>query len=62
MAVDLGSAEYAHHLELARGRPGGGKIVPLASYVIYEHQILKILSKKGEVTPEEIRAINIERF
>jgi hypothetical protein len=61
MAVDMGSAEYAHDLELARGRPGGGNVAPLASYVIIEHQMLKILSEKGEVTPEEIRAINSEK-
>jgi hypothetical protein len=61
MAVDLGSAEYAHDLELARGRPGGGNVAPLASYVIIEHQMLKILSEKGEVAPEEIRAINSEK-
>jgi hypothetical protein len=62
MAVDLGSAEYAHDLELARGRPGGANVAPLASYVIIEHQMLKILNKKGEVTPEEISAINREKI
>lgn len=60
MAVDLGTQEYNHDLELAKAISGGAFVAPLASYVIYNAKLLDALSG-GEITPEKIRELTEKR-
>ncbi|AQT27763.1 hypothetical protein HOR67_gp01 [Ralstonia phage RS-PI-1] len=64
MAVDLGTAEYEQDIALARDRAGLGRsdVAPLASYVIIAKRTLDILSKKGDVTPEDVRRMQTEKL
>jgi hypothetical protein len=63
MAVDLGMAEYAQDLTLARDRAAQGQrshIAPLATYVLYFTEILDLLNE-GKVTPDAIRALETKK-
>jgi hypothetical protein len=59
VAADLGLAEYANDLELAKAA-GGGMVAPLAAYVIANARLLEELAK-GPITPEKILELTIER-
>ncbi len=59
VASDLGLAEYQRDLDLAKAA-GGGKVAPLAGYVIYYVRLFEELSKCA-ITPGTVEALSEEK-
>lgn len=60
MAVDIGLQDYKQDLELARARTAVSIIAPVETYIYYHTKMLDAIVK-GELTPEKVSELKVER-
>ena len=60
MAVDLATQEYGRDIELAKASNSVAFEAPLASYVIYNCDLLDAIAE-GEITPGKIQELTKKR-